>query len=354
MKKELWIITVIFVLLLSTAITLSEEKDASNDEADSPSFWSKVIDFFTKPKYNPITGHAVEEEIQKTRSAVEKTTTAVKSTGSRIKETVKEATNIRDCKAVICYKDDEEIFCPDSEANCESQYDDCRTVWCYSEPKPAPTASPDEKEDPATYEYVPPEDVLDSYDLENEQCVEQYNDCTTDAGEDIVCHGDYEDCCNAFARCSCGTGGSKPSDLLDFQEDAAADAAERGDCLSDEYLCKKVGIAMSGDPIESTVECKASYPECAARYGECRCANLTTSWFDDLEIGDVASSQWCDWEGKQVLCSMLPENCDKKKNTCDKGNGVFITCDGSLDFCNEKYDGRCLCGLSFTEDFIRD
>jgi len=276
-------------------------------------------------------------------------------TGQTVKETVSEVSDnakahikfpAKSCDVVICEKDGEEIYCPDFFDICRDEYDDCRIVWCEGQ-------KPEKKKVSASESAVY---VSADYVLADDECTEVYNDCINEAGEEIICHGGYEDCVNAFPDCSCGNSGSEAvqrirssdqegsdSTTLDFNQDTKEMEQKNLACDTGIFLCKKKAYSISGDYVSSTVECKGSYAQCVRVYGECVCGNTTLEWFDKEDAVD-----WCAWNGMQARCDMIYEDaqdCKEKRQTCDKGNGIMVTCDGSLVYCNSRYDDRCLCGI---------
>lgn len=283
-----------------------------------------VIAFAVSDSSDP-TGQAIKDTGDKMKKVVSKGKEAVKHTVDKVKP---------ECKAVICYKDDKEFYCKDSFADCSLEFDDqCRIVWC-EDSVPEEDSGTEADTD---YETAPVQVSDDSF------CDEEYNACF-DGDEEIICHGSFEDCAEAFDDCTCGSDGEsyeEDESTLDFREDSSESARKNADCPSQEFLCEKVSVSMDGTPSISTVECKSSYADCASRYGECKCANLTTSWYTD----DNPDEHLCDWRDHKVDCNRLEGECEETRNICENDKGVLITCDGFFDYCNEKFDDKCICGI---------
>ncbi|MBN1544704.1 hypothetical protein JW898_04535 [Candidatus Woesearchaeota archaeon] len=235
-----------------------------------------------------------------------------------------------------------EVYCPLDYDECCEKYSECRVISCDEE-----YCMPEETG--AAVDGYPEEYHYTGLDDE-EPCYEEYNDCI-DKGEAVVCKGPFEACAASFEGCRCGTG----EDMEEYGDQAEPDFTSDGpvDCDTGVFVCSRQVITMSGDVAESIVTCKESFQRCSQTYGNCRCGNTTLTDFPTQYIGetgiddsgDNANNYWCDYEGRQIPCYMLPGNCTKKRNTCDKGNGVWITCDGSFVYCNNKYDGKCICGV---------
>jgi len=223
-----------------------------------------------------------------------------------------------DCSTIVCHKDEKEVYCPLSFDKCKDKYQDCRVIECEKElvEKPEP-----------------------------EKCKEEYNNCK-DGDEEIICKGSFSACADAFDSCTCGTFDEEDTAQPDF------DSTQDIDCNTDVYICSRTSITISGDVAESIVTCKGDFQQCSITYGYCECGNSTLTDFPTQYIGNTQydgsaekeNGYWCDYNGKSIPCSMLPENCKKKSNTCNKGNDVWITCQGNFDFCQKKY-GECLCGV---------
>ncbi len=261
-----------------------------------------------------------------------------------------------DCAVTICFDDDfREIYCPLEHEECCARYSDCRVVECDSE---------DSCEDEDAYgsyegsgeEYDGEEYDSDGYVYDygngDGSCTEEYHDCFDD-GEAVICKGPFDACDETFDGCTCGTSDSMDSGIEESAPDF--DASEPVDCPTGVFVCKRQVITMSGDVADSTVTCKESFQRCSMTYGNCRCGNATLTDFPMQHIGgtDVdsgsgnADAYWCDHDGREVPCYMLPGNCTKKKNTCLNEKGQWITCDGSFDYCAGRYE-ECLCGIEAT------
>ncbi len=271
---------------------------------------------------------------------------AVKSVPVKVKQTVSDKIdNFRDCKAIICFDNKKEIFCKDSFSECDNRFSDCRIVWCPADD--SQDSAEDKSSDQESQEYA-----YRSYDSSTDDpedknyCSEEYNDCVTDDGESIICHGSFEDCLNSFASCSCGTESSSydtspGSSTIDFNKDASEMEKKTLSCTTGVFICDKVSLSSDGTPTTSKVECKSSFAECSRIYGECSCGNRS-SWFDP----GSSDIKMCDWHDRKVPCSELNvSDCHEKRHTCYKGDGVIVNCDGSFDYCNNRYEGECLCGL---------
>ena len=290
-------------------------------EAKQVSWLRKLISWFkgdTKKTKDIISGSSV------------KTLTNPISTISTIKEKLTKKTQSAkddDCAVTICLNAElKEIYCPRDYDDCCAEYSECRIVKC------------DEGEEVCEEEET---------GTEKQKCDKEYHDCIDD-GEEIICKGSFRACSDAFDGCTCGTEDDVQGEQLTPEIDTSQDV----DCDTGVFICSKQSISMSGDIAESIVTCKGTFQQCSIQHGECVCGNSTKTDFPTQYIGDTGEGQevvdeafWCDYKGKKIPCYMMPENCNKKKNTCDKGNGVMITCDGTFDFCNRRYGGTCLCGV---------
>jgi hypothetical protein len=360
MKKRLIIVTIILTVLLATSI-LSHHEDCEydpgfdkdndyimNKHADCGhdyqhdcddnnkdifkdcrhSFWSRLFGFFTGAKdghSNRISGNTVKTSIQE------------------------------DCAVTICMnKDLEEIYCPLSYQECSDSYSDCRIVECDEdyceveedcEVEETKSETYYESDDDTTY-YDETEYESATYD---DSCDYEYHDCY-DNNEAVICKGDFELCAESFEDCTCGT-----EDDVSHDDQAKPDEEITGniECDTGVFVCDRQVLTMSNDIAESTVTCKSSFQECSVLYGNCRCGESSLTDFPTLNIGtaggnasETANNYWCDYKDRQVPCYMLPEDCDKTKNTCKKSSSsdMWITCEGSFEFCEKKYP-ECLCGI---------
>jgi hypothetical protein len=307
--------------------------DDSNKDVfkDCPnSLWSRFVSWLKKagePRPSSIlTGNAVK---------ILPNPLIKKTSVTKQGETVPAA---EDCFTVICLNDKmNEIYCPFSYDECCGKYSSCRIVKCDDE-----------------YCEQPAEYVVESYAAEDSgECTAEYNDCY-DKGTAVVCKGSFDQCAASFDGCVCGT-----SDQASEEGQAAPDVDTEQEvaCETGVFVCRKQTITISGEVAESKVTCKESFQRCSTMYGTCVCGNSTLTDFptkyigsagDASTTGENAENYWCDYGGRKVPCYMLPGNCTKKKNTCDKGDGIYINCDGYFDFCNKKYNGKCLCGVEAT------
>lgn len=265
----------------------------------------------------------------------------ITSITSRLKEKiVKKKASEPACEPVtICYTDDlKEIHCPLDYDECCGRYSDCRMVEC---------DAGEECEEPAYAEQ-------ETYNTE-ETCSEEYHDCFDD-GEAIICKGEFSRCAEAFDSCTCGT-----DDGADYEAaEPDIDSRQEVECDTGVFVCRRQTVTMDGNIADSTVTCKGSFSECSMVYGNCVCGNSSLTDFPTQRIGVEGTGPvddedyWCEHLGKQVPCSRLPENCNLKKHTCDKGNGVMINCEGTIGYCNKKYDNTCLCGIeSISSGFMK-
>ena len=294
------------------------DKDVYKDCTDS--LWKRFISWIkgeNKSSSSLIAGNSV--------------TSIIPQKLSDIKARIKNKNQVTDCEPVtICYDNDaKEIYCPLDYNDCCDSYSDCRIVECGMEKK----------------EYNSEDDY--TYTHDEEFCTEEYHNCY-DADENIICKGDFERCAEAFDSCTCGT----DNDTDQVEETAPEiDSSQTVECDTNVFICERQVITMNGDIADSIVTCKDSFQECSKVYGNCRCGNSSLTDFPTKKIGDIgdgstdANFYWCEHNGKNVPCYMLPENCNKKKNTCDKGEGIMITCEGTIDYCNNRYDNTCLCGV---------
>ncbi|MBW2996859.1 hypothetical protein KY349_00800 [Candidatus Woesearchaeota archaeon] len=294
------------------------DKDSSEDCENS--LWKRFVSWFKGENRKPsrfISGSSVKKLANPISTIKEKV--------SREKETTETQT---DCAVTICLNANlKEIYCPLDYDDCCAAYSGCRVIECDSEEEFCEET----------------EEAEESTDI----CDKGYHDCVDD-GEEIICKGSFKACKDAFDECACGTEDEVEGDQLAPE----IDTSQEIDCDTGVFICSKQSISMSGDIAESVVTCKGTFQQCSIQHGECSCGNSTKTDFPTKYIGDtgeggetVDEAFWCEYKDKKIPCYMLPENCNKKKNTCDKGNGVMITCDGTFEFCNKRYAGTCLCGV---------
>lgn len=263
-------------------------------------------------------------------SSVKKLANPISTIKEKVVKRQEPAAAQSDCSVTICLNADlKEIYCPLDYADCCAEYTKCRVIEC----DPGEDVCEDDGEEPVT----------DT----GPECDKDYHDCIDD-GEEIICKGSFRACSDAFDECSCGTEDEVEGEQLTPEIDTSQDV----DCDTGVFICSKQSISMSGDIAESVVTCKGTFQQCSVQHGECVCGNSTKTDFPTQYIGDTGKGEdtiedvfWCEYNSKKIPCYMMPENCNKKKNTCDKGNGVMITCDGTFDFCNKRYAGTCLCGI---------
>ncbi|MFC1741804.1 hypothetical protein ACFL3V_04685 [Nanoarchaeota archaeon] len=246
-----------------------------------------------------------------------------------------------ECAVTVCLNDNlKQIYCPLDYDECCGKYSSCRKIYCEDN-------LCDYDPDSYTDSYTVADD--DEYDNTESSCTEEYHDCEDD-GTEVICKGRFDDCDKSFSNCRCGT-----SDSVDYDTATPEiDTAEEVECDTGVYVCERQTITMSGDIAESKVTCKESFQRCSMAYGNCKCGDSSLTDFPTKKIGSDkitgttagTASYNCNYKGKDVPCYMMPsENCTKKKNTCDKGNGIMIGCEGSFSYCNTKYGGNCLCGV---------
>jgi hypothetical protein len=314
--------------------------DCDDDDKDvfkecENSLWNRLVAWLKskseqKRQSAIITSNAVKQIIPD-----EDTFKTIKEKVTREKETIEQP----ECSAVICLDESfNEIYCPDDYDTCCGKFSECRIVECAQEYCVDDTPAYEE-------EYT--------YETDDSECQEEYNDCY-DNGEAVICKGSFDACSSSFDDCTCGTSDDTGYDQAQPDFDASAPV----DCATGVFVCERQVITMSGDIADSTVTCKSGFQECSMMYGNCKCGEsdlidfptqyIGSAGIDDGGESENADSYWCDFKDKKVPCYMLPEGCTKKKNTCDKGNGIWITCDGSFEFCNKKYNGECLCGVEIT------
>ncbi|MFH1064570.1 MAG: hypothetical protein V1729_05795 [Candidatus Woesearchaeota archaeon] len=295
MKKEPWLfisiaaiaVTIIVIILI---INLSNPKDTS---------------------VNIVSGHSVKDSAEDD-----------KGSGTS-------------CAATICTKEDgDKIYCPKEYSECEKMYGRCLLISC------------DTEADRPSGKYRA---VISGTVSDESSCKAEYNDCL-DGDEEIICKGSFDACAEAFDSCTCGTGDDVKKDGESLQPDF--DSSQEVECDTGVFICERTQLSMSGDAVISKVTCKGTFSECAIQYGMCDCGDSSLTDFPTRYIGGVtddgsstsANNYWCDYKDKKIPCNMLPENCVKKKNTCNKGDDVWITCDGSFEYCAKTY-GECLCGV---------
>lgn len=263
---------------------------------------------------------------------------SITSIASRLKQKISNSkASEPECNPVtICYNENlKEIHCPLDYDSCCGRYSDCRIVECDTEEASEDTGitSADNKGTGSTIQ----------------GCAEEYNACY-DNGEAIICKGDFGRCDEAFDNCTCGTGSS--TDYETAEPDI--DTSQEVECDTGVFVCERQAVMMNGSIADSKVTCKDSFAECSMLYGNCKCGTSELTDFPTERIGAGGNGSvedngyWCEHLGKQLPCSRLPENCNLKKNTCDKGNGIMITCEGTINYCNKVYSGTCLCGIEAT------
>ncbi|NQU78902.1 hypothetical protein HQ545_03980 [Candidatus Woesearchaeota archaeon] len=265
-----------------------------------------------------------------------------------------------DCGVVVCLgKTLGDIYCPLNFMECREKFRACRIIKCADEFMTEEDESNNQVYDSDSknndsdhnYDYTIDyttdytTDYIETLDGETDMlkmsvCEYESHDCM-DGDEKIVCRGRYEDCAHSFQECVCGT---------EYNSQDSVDADPDIETLSDEcdtgtYICRSQQITISGEVAESAITCKSSFEECSMIYGGCECGNSTLIEFPTKTLGDGTSKYWCSHLGRIVPCYMMPDNCNKKRNTCDKGNGAWITCEGSFEYCSTKHNNRCLCGV---------
>lgn len=251
------------------------------------------------------------------------------------REKKQEEKNFGACSAIICFNEKlTEVLCSLSYDDCCSKYSDCRIVKCDEELESC------ESEE----EGIEEPKIADA-------CPYEYHDCR-DGYEEVICKGDFESCSDSFDYCSCGT-----TDNAEAEEIAVpdVDSSQAVDCISGVFVCERQTFTMSGELAVSRVTCKSSFEECSLIYGNCHCGDSSLTDFPTDYVGTASSvteedenlyeNQECNFMGRTVPCYMVQGNCSKSKNTCDKGNGIWITCKDKFSYCHKKYDGRCLCGV---------
>jgi hypothetical protein len=269
-------------------------------------------------------------------------------------EPVKKADMIdtaKSCSAVICVnKKMNEILCSLSYDECCSKYSGCRIVKCEEETCENEDSKEEVDENEDSQE-VDEEKFIEDSETTDDACPYEYHDCR-DGYEEIICKGDFESCSDSFDYCSCGTGGD-----AEVEETAVpdVDSSQAVDCPSSVFVCERQTFTMSGELAVSRVTCKSSFEECSLIYGNCRCGDSSLIDFPTEYVGaanapteeedSTSSKQECEFRGRKVPCNMIQSDCSKSKNTCDKGNGIWITCKDKFSYCNKKYEGRCLCGV---------
>ncbi|MBU2560845.1 MAG: hypothetical protein KKD17_00985 [Nanoarchaeota archaeon] len=317
--------------------------------APNDSLFSRIISWLKggrlSEQSNIISSNAVRTMIPGSEEAI----AHIRRVNEQAKRQVPEAQPDSQCSVTVCRnKDLQEVYCPLPYDECCAKYSDCRVISCEEEYCVQDQGVDAADEDTSSETYYD----AGSYDYDDEEpCYEEYNDCM-DNGEAVVCKGTFEACSESFQSCRCGSG----EDLESYGEQAAepdftTDAPV--DCDTGVFVCSRQVITMSGDVADSKVTCKESFQRCSQTYGNCQCGNATLTDFPTQYIGetgiddagDNAQNYWCDYKGRQIPCYMLPESCTKKRNTCDKGNGVWVTCEGAFQYCNAKYGGDCLCGV---------
>ena len=284
------------------------------------SLWSRIVAFFKgdKGQKDRISGNTVKTSIEKSD----------------------------DCAAVICEKDSNKVYCPESYTVCMKRYSECRIIECdedYLEEEP--------EEDYYRYEESGTYYDDEEFPGDDSSCNYEYHDCY-DNGEAILCKGSFDACDSSFDDCACGTND-------EIEDQAVPDTVTEADfdCETGVFVCNRQVVSMSGDIADSTVTCKGSFSECAMLYGDCQCGDDTLTDFPTQYIGNTdvdsgsenANNYWCDYKDRQIPCYMLPDNCSRKKNTCRKsaGSDSWITCEGSFDYCAKNYP-ECLCGIETT------
>jgi hypothetical protein len=303
---------------------------------------------FSHPGQNSRTGNITAAKI--TSKAIEKILPKAAASSTD------QMTNDAACSATICIKKTYEVYCPESYAECAAKYKDCRKISCDAQDTESPTTETETNTEDNAEANV--EDIIPDYVDTSGQgvCTEEYNDCY-DRGTPVICKGNYDQCCASFDNCVCGTG-----DTADTSEQAKPDidTTDSVECTTAVYVCSRQVITMSGEVASSTVTCKSDFTTCSTMYGSCVCGNSTLTDFPTKVIGsseDVtanANRYWCQYQDKQIPCYMMPEKCMEKKNTCEKANGIKVTCEGTFDFCNKQYGGKCYCGIeSLTSGFMK-
>jgi len=252
--------------------------------------WQKILDLFSKK------------------------TDSTKISGTAVAAVSKTDETEKVCAANICTKSNTEIYCTEDIDSCKEKYGECRIVKCDVE-KTVPTS------------------VKTQNKSAKGVCTSEYNDCY-DRGEAVTCKGTFTACCDSFDNCICGTEEVKDSSLETAVPDF--DATENVSCDTGIFICERQSMTIDGNLAKSVVTCKSSFTECAMMYGSCRCGNATLTTVPAKYIGDT---------GMARPIGMDNGKCTKKKHRCDKGNGVMITCDGSFDYCNKRYNNLCRCGI---------
>ncbi len=385
MKKEIVLISVFLVLILTISFASSalkstikcdydEEFDSDedfimSDGANCPkgyqydcddsnkdifkdcktSIWSRMIAWLkgtSERQTNVITGNVISNMIPDAKSAKNHIDRVMKGNApSQVDEVVDQ--NTEDCTPItICMEDFKEVFCPLSYDECDYTYDGCRVIECadaFCENRNIDeyyAYEDEEYHEEYSYEYS---------DDDKEGCTEEYNNCF-DGDEEVICKGSFGACSRSFDSCTCGTEDDTSYESDQLQPDI--DSHNTIECDTGVYICTRQTITMSGDIADSTVTCKESFSRCSMTYGECTCGESTLTDFPTQYIGntgmdyhvDNAQNYWCDYKGRDIPCYMLPENCNKKRNTCKKASGQWVTCEGTFDFCESRYE-ECLCGV---------
>jgi hypothetical protein len=308
------------------------------------SLWKRIKAFFTRGKDKVKDSTKITSKI--TSSAIKK---IVPDTLPLIGKTSAEEKAIEaECYATICLDNNlKDVYCPLDYEDCCEKFSSCKVVYCAEEFC--------EQEEYDTYEDT---STSTTSATSSNSCSAEYHDCYDD-GEAVLCKGDFDQCDDAFDDCTCGTG----DNVADYaQAKPDIDSSQAVECSTGVFVCDRQMITMSGDLASSTVTCKSSFQACSVLYGNCRCGNSTLTDFPTQYIGSTgvtagsrnADNYWCDFKGKQIPCHMMPGNCTKKKNTCNKGGDIWIGCDGTIEFCNKKYNNDCLCGVEIlSSGFMR-
>ncbi len=233
--------------------------------------------------------------------------------GNVVKNVVKG--EVKPCAANICMTAKKaEVYCPDNLDECKRKYSSCRVIECEKEPVEVKAKKPVKR--PTTVS----------------NCTAVYHDCF-DGSEEVTCKGSFSDCSNSFKNCTCGI----------VEEECDADVAApdsmtvfNGTCDTNVFVCERQVIAMDGSIADSKVTCKSGFEECARLYGNCVCGNSSLTDFGVKYVGRVNDTRNPNFDDGE---------CTKKVNTCDKGDGIMISCEGSFEFCNKMYDDSCRCGI---------